>query len=97
MKTDRLSRLTLHVLRFAMLFVGLLAATRILYELFFSRLLWLGRPFPALTLAIIIALLIELVESQVTSSPVHPFTRSPLLLNLLYLFNPTVKVSLSWV
>ena len=85
MKT--VSRITYHASRFVLLFIGALAATRILYELFFPQLLWLARPFPALTLSIITAAALAWLLSRLPlCSP------APLLLNLLYLFDPAVNL-----
>ncbi|MCB9421904.1 MAG: DUF2723 domain-containing protein [Ardenticatenaceae bacterium] len=89
MNATAVSRITYQVSRFVMLFVGILAAARILYELFFPRLLWLGRPFPTITLSILTTLALTWAFTRL---PLHPFTLSPLLLNLIYLFNPTVNL-----
>jgi hypothetical protein len=89
MKTGLIARIAQHISDFAMIFIGVLAVSRILYELFFPELLWLARPFPALTLSIITAAAITRLLSP---SPLHPLTLSPLLLNLLYLFNPAVNL-----
>ncbi|MEM7114941.1 MAG: DUF2723 domain-containing protein [Chloroflexota bacterium] len=85
---------------FSLLLVGGLAAGRILFELFFPRLLWLGRPFPIILFALIIILFIVAAQSRFTKSEDSPHTmrlpRShvwlPLLLNLAYLFNPDVDL-----
>ncbi len=94
MKTGLIARLAQHVPAFAMIFIGTLAVTRILYELFFPNLLWLARPFPALTLSIIISLIITrlFTHSPQRLQVAHPLTLSPLLLNLLYLFDPAVDL-----
>ncbi|HEX6386959.1 MAG TPA: DUF2723 domain-containing protein [Anaerolineae bacterium] len=74
---------------FFLLFLGSLAASRILYELTFPHLLWLGRPLPALLLAGLVAVLVAGIWWQRRQ---HAVILSPLLLNLLYLFDPTVNL-----
>ncbi|MCP4425823.1 MAG: DUF2723 domain-containing protein [Chloroflexi bacterium] len=80
----RVSRIAFHVFRFVLLFLAGLAATRLLYEGFFPQLIWLGRPFPAFFFALIVAWL--------TCPLAHSSACLPLLLNLLYLFEPAVDL-----
>ncbi len=86
--TPRASRFTFYALRFVALFLVGLAAARLLFEGFFPHFLWLARPFPALSLAFLFAL----AATYLTRSPLPPFTLSPLLFNLIYLFDPTVDL-----
>ncbi|MCA9933321.1 MAG: DUF2723 domain-containing protein [Ardenticatenaceae bacterium] len=65
------------------LFIAGLALERLLYEAVFPRWLWLARPFPTLIIALIITVLAALVIRQSSAT-------LPLLLNLLWLFDPTV-------
>ncbi|MEJ2747226.1 MAG: DUF2723 domain-containing protein [Anaerolineae bacterium] len=81
-----LPHFTFHVLRLATLLIGVLAATRILYELFFPHLLWLARPLPALILSLVTTLVISRLWRRSVG------VLLPLLLNLLYLFNPAVNL-----
>jgi len=70
-------------------FVGGLALSRILYEGFFPYLLWLGRPLYIIFFAIIIAFLgTDIWQKQ----KLQATFLLPLLLNLLYLFDPTVNL-----
>ena len=92
-------RLTLSTLfAFLLLTIGTLAAGRIFYELFFPRLLWLGRPFFIIPVALLVAGLVAWQGSRGAgeqgrkSSPLLLRPLAPLLLNLLYLFNPTVDL-----
>lgn len=86
---------------FFLAFLGGLAFSRILYEGFFPQLLWLGRPFIALPFAAIIAFITWALWRKLTIhySPftIHHFslTFSPFLLNLLWLFDPTVDLTRS--
>ncbi|NJN54472.1 MAG: DUF2723 domain-containing protein, partial [Anaerolineae bacterium] len=75
---------------FFLTFVAGLALSRLLYEGFFPRLLWLARPFVALPFAALIATIIWLIWLKWLRP--HPLAFSPLLLNLLWLFNPTVDL-----
>ncbi|MCP5097029.1 MAG: DUF2723 domain-containing protein, partial [Chloroflexi bacterium] len=79
---------------FFLLFIGALAATRILYELFFPQLLWLGRPLTALLAALFITFIIWSVwffQSKVTPvNAVIPVVLIPLALNLIYLMELVV-------
>ncbi len=70
------------------LFVAGLAANRLVYEAAFPHWLWLARPFPTLTFALIITALAALVIRR-------PAPVLPLLLNLLWLFDPTVDLTRS--
>ncbi len=89
---SRRVRFAVHVLSFLLLFLGGLAAARLSFELFFPRFLGLGRPFPAIAIALFIAIISLTLWSRFTCFPLHPLTLSPLLLNLLYLFDPTVDL-----
>jgi hypothetical protein len=77
---------------FLLAFIGGLAASRILYEGFFPRLLWLGRPVFALTFAAIFAFALWIVAVRVGgetarkddvaaaqdhTAPSRPYTSSP--------------------
>ncbi len=101
--THRFGVITAQFSIFFFSFVGGLAATRILYELLFPAAGWLGRPFIAFPLAAIIAFAVwglwlktkpaspytrTLEQSQI----VHSLTLFPLLLNLIYLTDPTVDL-----
>ena len=88
----RSARFGARSLCFGLFYLGGLAATRILYELFFPRFLGLARPFPAIIVALSIAIISLILWPRFTHSPLHPLTLSPLLLNLLYLFDPTVNL-----
>ena len=44
------------LMAFLLLLVGGLAVSRVLFELFFPRLLWLGRPFSTILFALTVAL-----------------------------------------
>ncbi|MBE2224183.1 MAG: DUF2723 domain-containing protein, partial [Anaerolineae bacterium] len=70
-------------------FVGGLALSRILYEGFFPYLLWLGRPLYIIPFALIISLLGTDVWQR---KQIQAAALLPLLLNLLYLFDPTVDL-----
>ena len=73
-----------------MLFIGALAAVRFLYELFFPGLLWLGRPLPAIALATVIAAIGAFL--LLPAIPRLSLRLTPLLLNLVYLFQPAVDL-----
>lgn len=85
-----LTQLALKRLPMLMLwFIGGLALSRILYEGFFPHLLWLARPFFISPLALISAALgVALWQKQKLPAT----TLLPLLLNLLYLFDPAVNL-----
>lgn len=76
--------------------LGGLSLSRLLYELFFPRLLWLGRPLPAFTLATLTAVLGWLLARWLQrrlerpGDTLLPFL--PLLLNLAWLFDPAVNL-----
>lgn len=86
--------------------VTVLAASRILYELLFPRLLWLGRPLPVLFLTATVVVVLgwwgwqrqaarqswpgESLFSGRRLSLVASFL--PLLLNLIYLFDPSIDL-----
>ncbi|MCB8943890.1 MAG: DUF2723 domain-containing protein [Ardenticatenaceae bacterium] len=86
----RLAALKLYVLRFTLLFIFSLAATRLLYEGIFPNWLWLARPFPATLFALALTLIIHLLLSPL--SPLPSSLLTPLLLNLFVIFNPTVDL-----
>ncbi len=76
-------------------FVGGLAMTRLLYEGLFPRALGLARPLPVFLLALLVALLGWLgwrLLARLTPAPAPAWAFAPLLLNLLYLFNPAVNL-----
>ncbi|MCA9916413.1 MAG: hypothetical protein KC445_00605, partial [Anaerolineales bacterium] len=77
---------------FLLVFVGWLAASRILYEGLFPRWLWLGRPFLTLTDTAILTFATWLLWQR---KPLHPIVLSPLLLNLIYLADPLVDLGRS--
>ncbi|WP_420632288.1 DUF2723 domain-containing protein [Candidatus Leptofilum sp.] len=77
---------------FVLMFVGWLAASRILYEGLFPRWLWLGRPFLILTFTAILTFVTWLLWQR---KPVSPIVLSPLLLNLIYLADPLVDLGRS--
>jgi len=83
---------------FFLSFVGGLAATRILYELFFPAAGWLGRPLIAFPFAALVAfsvwgLWLKLsTPTPIQTQFVHPLSLFPLLLNLIYLTDPTVEL-----
>jgi 4-amino-4-deoxy-L-arabinose transferase-like glycosyltransferase len=76
--------------------LGGLALSRLLYELFFPRLLWLGRSLPALGLAVVAAVLGWLLASWLQrqgkrpAETILPFL--PLVLNLIWLLDPAVNL-----
>ncbi|MBK8985695.1 MAG: DUF2723 domain-containing protein [Chloroflexi bacterium] len=76
-----------------LLAVGSLALTRILFEGFFPWLQWLARPFPAITLSLGTAVLLTWAMNR---PPINAAERGlfwlPLLLNLLWLFDPAVDL-----
>jgi hypothetical protein len=77
---------------FVLWLVGGLALSRILYEGFFPYLLWLGYPPYTIPFVIIVALLgSDLWQRQKLSATVL----LPLLINFIYLFNPTVNLVVS--
>lgn len=74
---------------FILWFVGGLALSRILYEGFFPHLLWLGDRMLVIPFALIVAFLgTDLWQRQALPGA----TILPLLLNLIYLFDPTVNL-----
>ncbi len=77
---------------FFLAFVAGLALSRLLYEGFFPRLLWLARPFVALPVATLTAYAVWLVWLK-WARPLPPLAFSPLLLNLLWLFDPAVDLA----
>jgi hypothetical protein len=80
--------------RYFLAFLGGLALTRLLYEAFFPHLLWLARPMAVLPLAALIAFLVWGLWQQYAAH-ISALVATPLLLNLLWLFNPTVQLTLS--
>ena len=75
---------------FCLLFVGGLATSRILYEWLFPHWLWLGRPLPSLLFTFLLASFIWYRSQRYTSQ--LWITLTPLLLNLIYLFDPHVDL-----
>ncbi|MCL4263993.1 MAG: DUF2723 domain-containing protein [Anaerolineae bacterium] len=87
-------RLTFYAGQFTLFFLAFiagLALSRLWYEGFFPRLVWLGRPFIALPFAALTAYAIWLVWLK-WANRLPPLILSPLLLNLLWLFNPAVDL-----
>jgi hypothetical protein len=83
---------------FFLSFIGGLAATRILFELFFPALSWIGRPYFAFPAAALVAFTTwRLWFSPITHkasghSRINPLSLFPLLFNLIYLTDPTVDL-----
>ncbi len=80
-------RITWAVLTLPLLVVAL-ALTRLLYEATFPHWLWLARPLPVFSLALPLALL----AAWAWPRHVSPWAALPLLLNLLWLFDPTIDL-----
>ncbi len=77
---------------FLLWFVGGLALSRILYEGLFPYLLWLGRPLYIIPFALIVGLLgTDLWQRNQLKTAVL----LPLLLNLIYLFDPAINLIVS--
>ncbi|MDX1415463.1 MAG: DUF2723 domain-containing protein [Candidatus Promineifilaceae bacterium] len=94
------------MLAFLLFFVAGLAATRLLYEATFPRFLWLARPLPVLLIALGTAIVGRLTwrignkkyaskTAGSSSSSALIWTLTPLLLNLIYLFDPAVDLVMS--
>jgi hypothetical protein len=93
---SRSSRLPQQVLIFTLFLISGLALARLLYEGVFPRALWLARPLPTVLTASAVALLgwlgwQRLAHKEARTELTWAFL--PLLLNLLYLFNPAVDLS----
>lgn len=80
------------ILAFLLLFIGGLASSRLLYELFFLRLLWLGRPFGALLFALFVAAVVAVAHKKWGVIEQTWWVWLPLLLNVIYLFKPDVDL-----
>jgi hypothetical protein len=79
-------------------YIGVLAASRILFEAFFPHLLWLGRPWPVLLLAGLTstgALALWQQRQRHGAGARLALSLLPLLLNLAYLLDPAVDLSRS--
>jgi hypothetical protein len=74
-------------------FVAGLALTRLLFEWRFPDWLWLGRPLPAVALALVVALVAGLLLRRAGS--VAAMASLPLLLNLFWLMDPAVDLARS--
>ena len=77
------------------MFVGGLAATRLAYEALFPRWSWLAQPLPAISLALLLVLLASGAWYAISRKQRYTFSAwalLPLLLNLLYLFQPEVDL-----
>ncbi|MCP4363061.1 MAG: DUF2723 domain-containing protein [Chloroflexi bacterium] len=78
---------------FFLSFIGGLALSRLLYEGLFPQMLGLARPLIVLPFSTLIAFIIWAIWLTFNkANNVHPLTLSPLLLNLLWLLNPTVDL-----
>jgi hypothetical protein len=77
---------------FGLLWVGALALARLLFEAFFPQLAWLGRPIPAVGVAGITAVFLTLLLQTRLNQAGRAAFLLPLLLNLLYLFDPAVDL-----
>ena len=86
--------LALYALRFAFLFLLGLATSRLLYEWIFPHWLELARPFPTLLLSFFLASAL-LALCRITLPTLPTLLLSPLLLNLIYLFDPAVNLTQS--
>ena len=75
-------------------FTAGLALTRLLYEGLFPQALWLARPFPVFLIASFVAILGWFVWRAVPST-LPPSSFLPLLLNLIFLFDPQVDLARS--
>lgn len=89
----RLRYFSAHLSFFFLVFVGWLAASRILYEGFFPRPLWLGRPFLTLSLTAIFTFVSWLIWQRGAQKSVAPLVLLPLLLNFIYLADQTVNLA----
>lgn len=88
---QRLTWLISQFTLFFFLFIGGLAASRILYEALFPRWLWLGRPLPAFGLAAMVAFAGWSLYGRARAA-FPALLLSPLLLNLIYLADPRVNL-----
>ncbi|MEZ4519170.1 MAG: DUF2723 domain-containing protein [Chloroflexota bacterium] len=79
----------------ALLVIGGLALTRLLYEWVFPAWLWLGRPLPVLLIAVGLALLVVIPGWPVWRQPGGVLALLPLALNLVYLIRPDVDLAFS--
>ncbi len=86
--------LALYALRFAFLFLLGLATSRLLYEWIFPHWLEMARPFPTLLLSFFLASAL-LALCRITLPTLPTLLLSPLLLNLIYLFDPAVNLTQS--
>ncbi|MBK8931879.1 MAG: DUF2723 domain-containing protein [Chloroflexi bacterium] len=77
----------------ACLLAGSLALTRILYEGLFPRWWWLARPFPAISISLGTAVLLTWVVNRTRiNADERGWFLLPLMLNLLWLFDPAVDL-----
>ncbi|MCB8987946.1 MAG: DUF2723 domain-containing protein [Ardenticatenaceae bacterium] len=77
----------------ACLFVGGLALTRIVYEGLFPRWLWLARPLPVIVIAGVTAVLLTWAVNRTRlNAAKRGWFLLPLILNLLWLFDPAVDL-----
>ncbi|MEM7332335.1 MAG: DUF2723 domain-containing protein [Chloroflexota bacterium] len=87
---EKVSYATQQFSLFFFLFIGGLASSRIGYELFFPRAIWLGNPIFVFPLIAILTMSVwAFVQNKVQTTAVY---LSPLLLNFIYLSNPSVNL-----
>ena len=84
---------------FLLLFLTGLALTRLLYEAAFPSLLWLAQPVPVFLLALLFAVIGQLMwrvgssqSGEAIEDPLSVWTLAPLLLNLVFILNPVVDL-----
>lgn len=80
-----------------LLFIGGLALTRLLFEWQFPNWLWLGRPLPAVGIALALAIGIATVGRSIWRTAEGALALLPLALNLIYLPQPSVDLPASRV
>ncbi len=80
---------------FLLLIIGGLTLTRLVFEWQFPDWLWLGRPLPALLVALGVAALVAVVGYRVWRTPGGVLALLPLALNFIYLVQPGVDLAFS--
>ena len=89
---QRITFLVNQLTLFLFLFIGWLAGSRLLYEALFPRWSWLSRPLVVLSLVALLTLAIWHILGQQKTAVFEPIALAPLLLNLVYLNDPTVDL-----
>lgn len=85
------------MLAYALLLIGGLTLTRLLFEWRFPEWLWLGRPLPVMAVATAIALMGGIAGRRLWRTPGGALALTPLAINLLYLAQPAVDPAFSRV